>query len=89
MGRVMSLLITGSVGLVPVSMFLSGFAVQLNVDLTLLAAGLGMTVVALAAVASRAVRNIGLETLGDEQGDQAAATRADATTATPAEASPA
>jgi hypothetical protein len=65
MGRVMSLLITGSVGLVPVSMFLAGFAVQLNVDGTLLGAGIGMAVVALAAVASPAVRNIGLEPLAE------------------------
>jgi MFS family permease len=71
MGRVMSLLITGSVGLVPVSMFLSGFAVQLNVNVTLLAAGLGMAVVALVAVASPAVRNIGLEPLGSEPADAA------------------
>jgi hypothetical protein len=71
MGRVMSLLITGSVGLVPVSMFLSGFAVQLNVNLTLLAAGTGMAIVALAAVASPAVRNIGLEPLGEEPANAA------------------
>lgn len=68
MGRVMSLLITGSVGLVPVSMFLSGFAVQLNVDLTLLGAGTGMTLVALAAISSSAVRNIGLEPFAQETG---------------------
>lgn len=66
MGRVMSLLITGSVGLVPVSMFLSGFAVQLNVNGTLLGAGLGMTAVALVAVSSAAVRHIGLEPLANE-----------------------
>ena len=66
MGRVMSLLITGSVGLIPVSMFLSGFAVQLNVDATLLAAGLGMTLVALLAISSSAVRNLGLEPLAEE-----------------------
>jgi Major Facilitator Superfamily len=68
MGRVMSLLITGSVGLVPVSMFLAGFAVQLNVDATLLGAGVGMTLVALTAVASSAVRNIGLEPFADGPG---------------------
>ena len=67
MGRVMSLLITGSVGLVPVSMFLSGFAVQLHVDLTLLGAGLGMVLVTVAAVASPAVRNIGLEPFAQQK----------------------
>ncbi|HET7182027.1 MAG TPA: MFS transporter [Candidatus Limnocylindrales bacterium] len=66
MGRVMSLLITGSVGLVPVSMFLAGFAVQVNVDLTMLGAGVGMAIVAVLAVASRAVRNIGLEPFAEE-----------------------
>ena len=84
MGRVMSLLITGSVGLVPVSMFLSGFAVQLNVDLTMLAAGLGMTAVALVAVASSAVRNIGLERLGDEPGDATGEAGASSPEASPA-----
>ena len=39
MGRVMSLLITGSVGLVPVSMFIAGVAVQFSVDATMLVAG--------------------------------------------------
>jgi hypothetical protein len=72
MGRVMSLLITGSVGLVPVSMFLAGFAVQLNVDATLLGAGIGMTVVALVGVASKAVRDIGLEPHAAEPGAGAA-----------------
>ena len=65
MGRVMSLLITGSVGLIPVSMFLAGFAVQLDVDVTLLAAGFGMLAVALIALASAPIRNIGLEPLAD------------------------
>jgi hypothetical protein len=66
MGRVMSLLITGSVGLVPVSMFLAGFLVQLNVDATMLAAGLGMTLVCLVALSSKAVRNLGLERFAEE-----------------------
>ena len=75
MGRVMSLLITGSVGLVPVSMFLAGFAVQASVDLTLLGAGIGMAIVALVAVSTSAVRNIGLEPFAD-LGEGAAATGA-------------
>jgi hypothetical protein len=85
MGRVMSLLITGSVGLVPVSMFLAGFAVQVNVDLTMLGAGIGMAVVAVLAVTSRAVRNIGLEPFAD---DPASALDADTPDAS-ASASPA
>jgi MFS family permease len=81
MGRVMSLLITGSVGLVPVSMFLSGFAVQLNVDVTLLGAGIGMAVVALLAVSSSAVRNIGLEPFADEPGSGPGGTAVEASPA--------
>ena len=61
MGRVMSLLITGSVGLVPVSMFIAGIAVQLDVDVTMFVAGLGMTVLAGGSLLSKAVRNLGLE----------------------------
>lgn len=61
MGRVMSLLITGSVGLVPVSMFLAGAAVQLNVDATMLVAGAGMALLAGGSLLSPAVRNLGLE----------------------------
>jgi MFS family permease len=61
MGRVMSLLITGSVGLVPVSMFVAGAAVQLNVDATMLVAGAGMVLLAGGSLLSPAVRNLGLE----------------------------
>jgi MFS family permease len=60
-GRVMSLLLTGSVGLVPVSMFVAGAAVQVNVDATMLVAGCGMAFLALAALLLPAVRNLGLE----------------------------
>lgn len=66
MGRVMGLLITGSVGLVPVSMFLAGIAVQLNVDATLLGAGIGMALMALVALSTRSIRNLGLEPPADE-----------------------
>jgi MFS family permease len=64
MGRVMSLLITASVGLVPVSMLVAGAAVQLNLDATMLVAGLGMAALALGALLSPAIRNLGLESLG-------------------------
>jgi hypothetical protein len=64
MGRVMSLLITASVGLVPVSMLVAGAAVQLSLDATMLVAGLGMAVLALGALLSPAIRNLGLESLG-------------------------
>lgn len=89
MGRVMSLLITGSIGLVPVSMFLAGVAVQVDVDVTLVGAGLGMVLVTLAAMASASVRNVGLEPLADATvtpaGDEAdAAPDASASAAEPA-----
>lgn len=61
MGRVMSLLITGSIGLVPVSMFVAGAAVQLSVDGTMLIAGAGMALLAGGSLLSPAVRNLGLE----------------------------
>jgi len=67
MGRVMGLLMTGSVGLVPVSMFLAGIAVQVNLDATMIGAGVGMAGIATAALLlSSAVRNFGLEPVVDE-----------------------
>lgn len=61
MGRVMSLLITGSVGLVPVSMFITGIAVQVSLDATMVVAGGGMALLSVGSLLSAAVRNIGLE----------------------------
>jgi Na+/melibiose symporter-like transporter len=67
MGRVMSLLITASVGLVPVSMLVAGVAVQVSLDATMLVAGLGMAVLALGALLSPAIRNLGLESLAQSE----------------------
>lgn len=61
MGRVMSLLITGSVGMVPVSMFVAGLAVQISLDATMLVAGCGMALLAIGSLLSRAVRDLGLQ----------------------------
>jgi MFS family permease len=61
MGRVMSLMMVGSMGLVPVSMFIAGAAVQVSLDATLLVAGIGMALISLASLLSPAVRNLGLE----------------------------
>ncbi|HYK94664.1 MAG TPA: MFS transporter [Candidatus Dormibacteraeota bacterium] len=61
MGRVMSLMITGSVGLIPLSMFVAGAAVQLSVDGTMIVAGCGMALLALGSLLSPSVRNLGLE----------------------------
>jgi MFS family permease len=61
MGRVMSLMITGSMGLVPVSMLIAGATVQISLEATLVIAGVGMALMSLAALLSPAVRNLGLE----------------------------
>ena len=63
MGRVMSLLIMGSVGLVPVSMVIAGAAVQLSLDGTMIVAGCAMALLDAASLLSPAVRNLGLEPL--------------------------
>jgi len=64
MGRVMSLLITGSVGLVPVSVAVAGAAVEISLEATMLIAGVGMALLSLVALLSPAVRNLGLERPG-------------------------
>lgn len=61
MGRVMSVMIMGSVGLVPVSMVVAGAAVQVSLDGMLIVAGVGMAIVCLLALLSPAVRRMGLE----------------------------
>lgn len=61
MGRVMSLPRTGSVGLVPVSMFIAGVAVEISLDATMAVAGGGMALLASGSLLSRVVRNLGLE----------------------------
>ena len=67
MGRVMSVMIMGSVGLVPVSMLVAGAAVQVSLDGMLIVAGVGMAVVCLLALLSPAVRRMGLEPTYDER----------------------
>ena len=59
MGRVMSVMIMGSVGLVPVSMLIAGAAVEVNLDAMLIVAGLGMAVLCFGAFLSPTVRRIG------------------------------
>ncbi len=61
MGRVMSVMIMGSVGLVPVSMLLAGAIVSVSLDGMLIAAGIGMGVLCAFSLLSPAVRNLGLE----------------------------
>jgi DHA3 family tetracycline resistance protein-like MFS transporter len=73
MGRVMGLLMTGSVGLVPVSMFVAGILVELNVDATMIGAGVGMVAVAIVAMTTTAVRKVGLEPVIDAGAEPVAA----------------
>jgi Na+/melibiose symporter-like transporter len=61
MGRVMSLLMIGSMGLVPVSELIAGAVVQVSLGGMLAVAGLGMTAVTLAALRSARIRRLGLE----------------------------
>jgi MFS family permease len=61
MGRVMSLMMMGSMGLVPVSMLIAGATVQVSLDATLIVAGVGMALLSLGSLLSPAVRNLGLQ----------------------------
>lgn len=61
MGRVMSVMIMGSVGLIPVSMLIAGAAVQVSLDAMLVVAGLGMAVLCGVSLLSPTVRRLGLE----------------------------
>jgi hypothetical protein len=61
MGRVMSLMMFGSVALVPISMALSGALVKISLDAVLVGGGLGMAGLAVLGLLSRSVRAMGLE----------------------------
>jgi hypothetical protein len=78
MGRVMSLLITGSVGLVPVSVAIAGAAVEISLEATMLIAGVGMALLSLASLLSPAIRNLGLERLASTPPEPAPAAEANA-----------
>jgi Na+/melibiose symporter-like transporter len=68
MGRVMSLMMFGSVALVPISMALSGALVKISLDAVLMGGGLGMAALAFLGVLSRSVRRMGLEpTINDDE----------------------
>lgn len=67
MGRVMSLILLGSVALVPVSQVVAGAVVTLSLSGMLLTAGCAMTVLTLAAALAPTARRMGLEPmLSDE-----------------------
>jgi MFS family permease len=61
MGRVMSLLMLGSMGLVPVSELVTGATVQVSLEGTLVVAGLAMAAVSLGSLLLPTVRHVGLE----------------------------
>ncbi|HEY5520771.1 MAG TPA: MFS transporter [Candidatus Limnocylindrales bacterium] len=73
MGRVMSVLMLGSLGLVPVSEFIAGVFVQVNLTGLLLVGGGGMAVVALISLLSPAIRSMGHEPTIEQSGSAAAA----------------
>jgi hypothetical protein len=66
MGRVFSLILLGSVALVPVSQVLAGALVQLSLPGMLLGAGILTTLLTLGAATTRDVRAIGLEPVVSE-----------------------
>ena len=59
MGRVMSVLMLGSVGLIPVSMFLAGALVTVSLDGMLIVAGVAMAGVTVVSLLSPTVRKLG------------------------------
>lgn len=68
MGRVMSLLMFGSMALVPVSMALAGALVQVSLGGMLLVGGIAMTLLTFGALTSSRIRHMGFEpTLEEEQ----------------------
>jgi MFS family permease len=72
MGRVMSVMITGSVGLVPVSMLIAGAVVQVSLDGLFVVAGVGMPLICLLTLLSPTVRRMGLEPTYEAPADGAA-----------------
>ncbi len=71
MGRVMSLMMFGSMALVPISMAVAGAVVTISLSGMLFVAGIGMTILALSALLSGSVRRMGLEPPLDEENDAA------------------
>jgi hypothetical protein len=61
MDRVISVLMMGSVGLIPISMLIAGVAVSVSLDALFIVAGAGMGVLCAGSLLSPAVRHLGLE----------------------------
>ena len=68
MGRVFSLILFGSMALIPVSQVVAGALVAISLEGTLIAAGLTMAVLMLAVMAAPIVRRMGLEPLATDDG---------------------
>ena len=69
MGRVMSVLMFGSLGLVPLSTMLAGFFVTINLAAVLVIGGLGMSVLVLASLLVAPIRHMGEEPVLASEGE--------------------
>jgi MFS transporter len=67
MGRVMSLMIFGSLALTPISMAVAGVVVTISLEGTFLVSGLGMAGLTLLSLLSGSIRRMGLEPTLDEE----------------------
>jgi len=67
MGRVMSLMIFGSLALTPISMAAAGVVVTISLEGTFLVSGFGMAAVTLVSLLSGSIRRMGLEPTLDEE----------------------
>jgi MFS family permease len=83
MGRVMSLLLLGSVGLVPISELIAGAAVQVSLEGMLLVAGVGMALFALGSLLWPTVRNLGYQPRYEAPAEDGASGQAPAQAALP------
>jgi hypothetical protein len=61
MGRVMSVMMLGSLGLVPISTLVAGIVVTVNLPALLIVGGLGMAILCAASLLTKPIRNMGLE----------------------------
>lgn len=73
MGRVMSLMMFGSVALIPLSMAVSGALVKISLDAVLIGGGLGMATLGWIGLLSASVRRMGFEPTAQDGTDAAPA----------------
>ncbi len=72
MGRVMSVMMFGSLGLVPLSTMLAGVFVTIDLSAVLVVGGVGMTVLVLVSLLLRPIRRMGYEPVRPSQAQAAA-----------------